>query len=251
MANIAKTLSESDGAKFLQSAFATEQECLRSALKASNRIAHDGDKGEVNEQHLIEALQSYLPDRYTVAKAIVLDSRGQTTDSIDIVVFDRQYTPTLLDNKKHRYVPAEAVYAVFECKPTINKSHLEYATDKAASVRRLHRTSVPIPHAGGTYQAKKHFEIIAGILAAEVEWVDGFKGKFLEHHVELVGDHRLDCGLAVSGACFDVFSPEGEYTFGPEDNSLVFFLFRFLQKLQSLGTVPAIDWNAYAQQLSK
>lgn len=35
-----------------------------------------------------------------------------------VVVFDRQYTPTLLDNDKHRYVPAEAVYAVFECKPS-------------------------------------------------------------------------------------------------------------------------------------
>src|SRR5207249_10982927 len=106
-------------ADFLRAAFATEQECLVPKLKSSRRIVHAGDRGEVNEQHFIEFLRKYLPNRYTVEKAIVLDSEGNVSQSIDVVVFDRQYTPTLLDNDKHRYVPAEAVYAVFECKPQI------------------------------------------------------------------------------------------------------------------------------------
>src|SRR5690606_10021100 len=99
---------------FLREAFATEQTCLVASLKSSQRITHPGDRGEVNEQHFIEFLRRYLPNRYTVEKAIVIDSLGKVSQSIDIVVFDRQYTPTLLDNDKHRYVPAEAVYAVFE-----------------------------------------------------------------------------------------------------------------------------------------
>ncbi len=109
--------------KFLRDAFASEQECLAASLKSSFRITHNGDRGEVNEQFFIDFLRAYLPNRYTVEKAIVLDSLGQVSESIDVVVFDRQYTPTLLDNDKHRYVPAEAVYAVFECKPTIDKGY--------------------------------------------------------------------------------------------------------------------------------
>src|SRR5436305_796688 len=158
-------LSNARGKEFLQRAFASEQSCLVAKLRSSDRIVHDGDRGEVNEQYFIDVLRHYLPNRYTVHKASILDSDGQISDSIDVVVYDRQYTPTLLDSDSHRYVPAEAVYAIFECKPKINKYYLEYAGEKAASVRRLKRTSVAIPHAGGSYPPKPLFDIITGILA--------------------------------------------------------------------------------------
>ena len=120
-------LSTLRGMEFLRRAFASEQTCLAAKLRSSDRIVHPGDRGEVNEQYFIEVLRKYLPNRYTVHKATILDSDGQVSDSIDVVVHDRQYTPTLLDSESHRYIPAEAVYAVFECKPTIDKGYLEYA----------------------------------------------------------------------------------------------------------------------------
>lgn len=235
---------------FLKQAFATEQECLVAQLRSSARITHAGDRGEVNEQHFIEFLRQYLPNRYTVEKAIVLDSEGSVSHSIDVVVFDRQYTPTLLDNDKHRYVPAEAVYAVFECKPKIDKGYLEYAAEKAASVRKLKRTSVEINHAGGTFPAKKLFEIVAGILAIDVDWRDGFGDSFQQVHRNLPAGGRIDCGFAAAGASFDTFAGPGAYTFGPPENALAYFVFRLLWKLQSLATVPAVDWMAYANQLA-
>jgi hypothetical protein len=227
-------LSKTRGMEFLQRAFASEQSCLVAKLRSSDRIVHDGDRGEVNEQYFIEVLRNYLPNRYTVHKATILDSDGQVSDS-----------------ESHRYIPAEAVYAVFECKPTIDKGYLEYAGKKAESVRRLKRTSVPIPHAGGSYPAKPHFEILAGILAIDVDWTDGFSTSFENCHSSLTGLTRLDCGLAVDGHAFDTFEPGASYTYCKSENALVFFLFRLLNQLQSLGTVPAIDWNAYASQLSK
>jgi hypothetical protein len=236
--------------KFLREAFATEQECLIPQLKSSNRIVHAGDRGEVNEQHFIDFLRKYLPNRYTVEKAIVLDSEGNVSQSIDVVVFDRQYTPTLLDNDKHRYVPAEAVYAVFECKPTIDKGYLEYASDKASSVRKLKRTSVDIYTASGKIPAKQHFEIVAGILAIDVDWKDGFGESFREIHEKLPLDGAIDCGFAATGASFDTFAGPGSYSFGPPENALAHFAFRLLWKLQSLATVPAVDWMAYANQLA-
>ena len=244
-------LSDSpENEKFLRDAFASEQECLAANLKSSYRITHKGDRGEVNEQFFIDFLRAYLPNRYTVEKAIVLDSLGQVSHSIDVVVFDRQYTPTLLDNDKHRYVPAEAVYAVFECKPTIDKGYLEYAGDKIASVRRLHRTSVDIHHAGGVFKKKDLFPIVGGILATSVDWADGLGESFRKNHQALTGDNQVDCGFAASGACFDIFADQSAYTFGPAENALAFFVFRLLWKLQSLATVPAVDWMAYANCLS-
>jgi hypothetical protein len=89
--------------------------------------------------------------------------------------------------RPHRYIPAEAVYAVFECKPKIDKAYLEYAGAKAESVRRLKRTSVPIPHAGGFYPAKQHFEIVAGFLAIEADWKNSFSTAFENCHSQLTG----------------------------------------------------------------
>lgn len=245
-------LSRTRGMEFLQRAFASEQACLIAKLRSSDRVIHDGDRGEVNEQYFIDVLRKYLPNRYTVHKAAILDCDGQVSDSIDVVVYDRQYTPTLLDSDSHRYIPAEAVYAVFECKPKIDKGYLEYASRKAESVRRLKRTSVPIPNASGDpYPPKAHFEIIAGILAIDVDWKDGLGQAFKECHQSLSPLNRLDCGLAVSGHSFDTFAPGGGFTFCSTSNALAYFLFRFLNQLQSLGTVPAIDWNAYASQLSQ
>jgi hypothetical protein len=235
---------------FLRTAFSSDQECLLAKLRSSARILHDGDRGEVNEQYFIDFLRMYLPNRYTVEKAMVLDSHGCVSDSIDVVVFDRQYTPCLLDSEKHRYVPAEAVYAIFECKPTIDKGTLGYAGEKVASVRRLHRTSVPVPHVGGTSDPKPLFPIIGGILAIDVGWADGLGEAFDRNHRLLPTGHELDCGFAARGACFDTFDPGGGYTLGPQDNALAFFAFRLLHKLQSLATVPAVDWLAYARRLA-
>lgn len=242
---------EVSGADFLRESFRMQQAVLQTALTLSaSSISHCGKRGEVDETHFITTLRSYLPNRYCVDGAIVLDSLGNTSDQIDIVVYDKQYTPCLLSQHGHHYVPAEAVYAVFEAKPTVDKEYLEYAAGKAASVRQLKRTSVAIPHAGGTYAAKPHFPIIAGIVAADIDWKNGFGNTFMRIHRTLLGERALDCGLAVSGYSFDTFD-DGKCRLGPPENTLMFFLFRLLRQLQSLGTVPAIDWNAYADVLSK
>lgn len=250
MTEINDEYSDSDqhGLSFLQDAFASEQQCLLTKLASSRRIKHPGDRGETNEVHFIEALRHYLPDRYTVDKASVLDSTGEVSDSIDVVIFDRQYTPTLLDCDSHRYVPAESVYAVFECKPTINKGYLEYAAAKAASVRKLKRTSMPVGTINGPVNARALPHIIGGILAVGVGWKDGLSSHFEESLKALDGEQKLDCGFAAEGACFDFFG--SQLTFGPADNAWAFFIFRLLDHLRMVGTAPAVDWAAYAQALS-
>lgn len=230
---------------WLRDAFARVQDNLRAQMAlASQSISHAGTMGSVNEEHWLDLFRSYLPNRYDVATGIVIDSRGNRSDQIDVVVFDRHFTPTLLDQKNHRYIPAEAVYAMFECKPTIDKAYIEYAEKKAASVRRMHRTSVAIAHAGGVFKPKEPFRILAGLLAPQASWADGLGDAFRRN---LTDDEmaRLDCGCALAHGCFDRY--DGEVLVASEEGAMMFFLFRLLSRLQSLGTVPAIDWAAYSR----
>jgi len=127
----AKKKSLKDGTRFLQDAFSLEQKLLQVKLELSSQsVTHPGTLGEVNENYFIDVLRKYLPRRYAVDTGIVIDNTGSTSHQIDVIVYDNQYTPTLLDQKSHRFIPVEAVYGVFEVKPTINKSCLEYAGDR-------------------------------------------------------------------------------------------------------------------------
>ncbi len=249
----AKSLSKKNGAKFLKDAFSTEQEVLRKKLlHAASSVTHDGELGGVSEGHFIEFLQNYLPKRYAVDSAIVIDSNGRTSDQIDIVIFDNQYTPLLLPQQRHRYVPAEAVYAVLEVKQKIDKGNLQYAGTKAESVRKLQRTSVRITAAGTTegHEPKKPFPILSGILATDVAWSDGFESNaFIRHHNGLSKRQGVNFGLALSGHYFDDYESEKHRVIGK--NALAQFLFRLLGALQDLGTVTAADWSKYAKVFNK
>jgi hypothetical protein len=230
---------------WMKEAFIDVQTELALKLKrAAQSIEHAGTHGTVNEDHWIEIFRSYLPNRYEVATGFVIDSLGNRSDQIDIVIFDRHFTPTLLDQQKHRYIPAEAVYGVFESKPHFDKAYLEYAGQKAASVRKLHRTSVSIAHAGGSFKPKEPFPIISGIVAPKSSWADGLGSSF-QRHLLISNPERLDCGCALEHGAFDTF--DGKLNLVGSEGALIHFLFRLLSKLQSLGSVPAIDWSAYAE----
>ena len=235
--------------EWMANAFLGVQKELQLKLKtAADSIVHSAAKGAVSEKHWIEVFRAYFPDRYEVESGFVIDSAGHRSEQIDIVVFDRHFTPILLGQQDHRYIPAEAVYAVFEAKPCLDKAHLRYAGDKAASVRRLYRTSIQISHAGGTFPPKPLFPIVAGIVAAKASWSDGLGDTFREC-LPGVEESRLDCGCALDHGAFDSF--KGKLEIIPAEGALIYFLFRLLGKLQSLGSVPAIDWGSYANILLK
>src|SRR5262249_49951459 len=125
---------------------------------------------DASEEVWLELLQTYLPKRYQAAKAHVVDSNGTFSDQIDVVIFDRQYSPFILSYKGQTIVPAESIYAVFEAKQSMNAGQIAYAQEKVASVRRLHRTTLPIPYANGTYPAKALIPILGGLLTFESDW---------------------------------------------------------------------------------
>ena len=217
---------------------------------ARRGLTHPGTKGDASENVWVELFQTYLPKRYQAAKAHVVDSKGNFSEQIDVVIFDRQYSPFIFFYEGQKIIPAESVYAVFEVKQSINACYVRYAQDKVASVRRLHRTSLPIPHAGGEYPPKPDIHIYGGLLTFESDWKKPALGdRLLEAlDTEQGEDKHLDLGCVASHGYFS-FEKDKGYKIHKEKPTTA-FLFKLISQLQFSGTVPMIDIQAYAKWLT-
>lgn len=225
-------------------------EDMQSRLAIARRsFGHSGTKGDASEKVWRDLLSTYLPKRYSVAKAHVVDSRGKFSDQLDAVVFDRQYSPFIFNYEGEVVVPAESVYAVFEAKQTADAGLIGYAQQKVASVRSLHRTSLPIPHAGGTFAAKPLIPILGGFLSLESEWKPPLGEPLADRLAEVAGDRRLDVGCIASHGRFSI-NEDGTYALQEETKPATAFLFDLIARLQFSGTVPMIDIHAYGDWLT-
>lgn len=217
-------------------------------------VTHPGARGEASEEDWLRVLNDHLPRRYQADRAFVIDSRGECSDQIDIVIYDRQYSPFLYNQANQRYVPAESVYGILEVKQDLSREHVLYAGEKAASVRRLHRTSAPIPYAEGAYKPRPLPRIVAGIVTYQSSWTPPFGEPFRSALTELPTDNQLDVGCALLHGAFEARYPDGnsvELTVVEGPRSLVQFLMRLLKQLQALATAPAIDYEAYLTRFQR
>ncbi|AQR64905.1 hypothetical protein BXU06_07370 [Aquaspirillum sp. LM1] len=287
---------------------------IQGELQACRVLAHPTDKGDASEDVWLKLMQDYLPQRYRAEKAHVVDSNGEFSEQIDIVIFDRQYTPLIFELRGSMIVPAESVYAVFEVKQTANKAHIEYAQEKIHSVRRLTRTSAPITHAGGVYAPQKPKHILGGFLALRSEVTEDTLYKHLSGLLPQHPHGKIDIGCVAEvetneprddkkplpGYFFSVdltpapsnkrwwqkemakpmaslyaapklkhrktqhslateklkrlaskpvILPSPPLCIQTHEKAATAFLFRLISLLQTLGTVPAIDMDKYAQKL--
>lgn len=232
-------------------------------------ICHSGSKGDALENSWIDMLRKYLPNRYSIDKAMVIDYEGNVSDQIDIVIYDNFYTPFVFHQNGFKYIPAEGVYAVFEVKPDLKgkadgMSYIKYAGKKIASVRNLKRTSVKIINAGRENPPRAMTLILGGILANTCT----MKQKTLEKKLaELSGNEQIDLGCAADKFAFtvDYSQGEGEITkekdtidayynnrnmreviYSQQENSIFTFVMQLSHYIQqAIGTVPAIDYQKY------
>jgi hypothetical protein len=236
-------------------ALAKRQATLLAALHEGAVHTHPGAHGDESELDWRGTLERFLPRRYAVSKAEVVDSDGARSDVFDVVIHDVQYTPILFQRGDGQdstiIIPAESVYAVFEVKQQLHKGHFEYAAAKVASARRLHRTSRGIRHAGGTYDPKPLDPIIGGVLTDRCDWSPCFGDPFLAA-MEATSDlDFLDLGCALDGGSFEAWPHDAGDGFrvetSPPDLALMFLLIRLLDRLQAIGTAPALDMRAYGR----
>lgn len=259
--------------------FASLQTQMQGVLATNSKfIAHPGCEGDSLENAWIELLRKYLPNRYSVDKAMVIDYEGNVSQQIDIVIYDNWFTPFIFNQNGFKYIPAESVYAVFEVKPDIGghsdgKNNIQYAGEKVESVRQLKRTSTQMINSGIKCKARPLTKILGGIIgincSQQQETID-------KHIKELKGLKSIDMGCTVENSSFfvDYVSSAGlEEITGTNDSdvlkyydnrivkevrrsnpehSLLMFLMQLTSYLQqSIGTVAAIDMEKYLSSIGE
>jgi hypothetical protein len=242
-------------------------------------IKHPGSKGDALENAWIDWLRKYLPNRYSVDKAIVIDSLGNTSHQIDIVIYDNWFTPFIFSQNGFHYIPAEGVYAVFEVKPDISdssegKTNIAYAAEKIESVRILKRTTTSIISVGQRQEPRGLTKIVGGILTSTKSGAKNNNTTIIKHLSEQKGFKSLDFGcIADYGSFYVDYEKEEnilikdfderyfdyyngrefkEVVFSKAENSLVTFfmqLTRYLQ--QAIGTVQAINLQSYLDNIDE
>ena len=235
----------------LGEAFRARQQQLESDLGFGRTVvAHPGTLGDATELDWRGMLSDFLPRRYGVANAFVIDVAGRMSDQLDIVIHDRHYSPLLFEVGGAHFIPAESVYAVFEVKQDISKAQIEYAGAKIASVRRLKRTTVGFETATGIAPAQQPKRILGGLLALNGGWNPPF-GQPLRDALAARNAHEVvDFGCVLRSGTFEAVNPDNpEELWTSEDatTSLIFFALRLLKRLQAMATVTAMDFEAYLQ----
>ena len=242
-----------------------QSQLLANHQAVRSMTAQPGTLGDRSERDWADIFRGFLPERYEVGPVFAVDSTGAESEQIDVAVFDRQYSPLWFGEEDGtRFVPVEAVYAVFEVKPTMTKSYVEYTVDKVASVRNLTRTSAPVIHAGGRFRAVDPADrpIIGGILTTLSDWAGpAATMSALEKYLPIHDDPGfLNIGIALDTLAFDhtptlIEGADIEAATHPprsyrhDGNQLIHFAARLFRLLQLTGTVLAIDMAAYERHL--
>ncbi len=216
--------------------------------RARASFGHPVTKGDASQNVWLDLLKEYLPKRYETTSAHVVDSTGQFSEQLDIVIFDRQYSPFILNWKGQKIVPAESVYAAFEAKQSINAGVVDYAMGKMASLRKLHRTSLPIPTASGTAPAKVPSRFIGGLLTFESDWKPPLADPLSRALATGDDNRRLDLGCVAAHGIF-MCSSAAPPKITVDGMPATAFLFELIARLQEIATVGMIDVRAYARWL--
>ncbi|MFD7380045.1 DUF6602 domain-containing protein [Streptomyces mirabilis] len=100
------------------------------------RAAEDpGTAGDEGEENWADILRRWLPASvHVVTKGRLLCADGSTSRQLDVIVLSDSYPLGLLNKKMYL---ASEVLAVFECKLTLKKAHVEETVKRAAALKRV------------------------------------------------------------------------------------------------------------------
>ena len=224
--------------------FADFHEKIHAELETARKLGHPTDKGDASEQVWIDVLTDYLPRRYETRKGFVVDSRGVFSQQIDVIIHDRQYSPFVFTFKGTDVVPAESVYAVFEAKQELTAEYIRYAGEKAASVRRLHRTRLAAETIDGLSRPKPLHHILAGVMTLGAAWKPPLGDTLVGHLEHGTGDGVLDIGCIADEGWFT--RRTDHFDLHTVDKAATRFLLELMAQLQTIGTAPMLDIRAYA-----
>lgn len=109
-------------------------------------VRHNGERGRENEMALSRLLTNLLPGYLQVGSGMLIDSTGDFSKQLDLVLFDAHDEPTAFAQTTQLLFPVEVALAAVEVKTKLTTSDLDDMIKKTESVRQLHGLAgVPSP----------------------------------------------------------------------------------------------------------
>ncbi|MCB2147040.1 MAG: hypothetical protein KQI81_11235 [Deltaproteobacteria bacterium] len=115
--------------------------------------------GGARETEVRRKLSALLPPMVSVGSGCVIDSYGNTSKQIDIIIYEKQICPvfSLNDTPETTYFPCEGVVAIGEVKSLLDTKELEDSYEKIASVKKLKRHAEATDGLNGKLVAFRHY----------------------------------------------------------------------------------------------
>ncbi len=116
-------------------------ERLVNSFQEARQATTPGLVGGAMEVPVREQLEQILPRGIAVGSGCVIDSDGNTSRQIDVILYERDICPVFCVNNtpETTYYPCEGVIAIGEIKSLLNSKELADSFAKIASVKRLRR----------------------------------------------------------------------------------------------------------------
>jgi hypothetical protein len=153
MGKILDSLIEAQLAMFVQSYITTSREVFYD--EKSNQLIHSGEYGRLRESLVRDLLRNFLPDIYGISQGFIVTPNGEVSSECDIIVYARQFTPTLRTPEQQRFFPIESVIAVGEVKSIADTSKLREALRKLVHIKEM-RAQLKKPAIAWTYFTHSH-----------------------------------------------------------------------------------------------
>ena len=120
---------------------------LVAAFKVAGFATTPGLIGSAREVPVREKLMKLLPGGVGVGSGCVIDSYGNTSRQMDVVLFENEICPEFAINNDpaSTYYPCEGVIAVGEVKTVVDSRELQDIFKKVKSVKELRRFAKPSP----------------------------------------------------------------------------------------------------------
>jgi hypothetical protein len=122
--------------------------------KTRAALDHSGLKGSSFEEIFRDFLRGYLPKTLDVSTGIIIDSKGNSSKQLDVIISDSAKTPIFYKSGDIRVVPVEGVFSVIEVKACLNSQELTKTFNNMLSVRKLEKISYVKPTGIITYSTK-------------------------------------------------------------------------------------------------
>ena len=120
---------------------------LVAAFQVAGFATTPGQIGSARESPVRRKLMQLLPRGVGVGSGCVIDSFGNTSRQMDVVLYEKEICPvfSINENPESTYYPCEGVIAAGEIKSALDSRELQDTFRKIESVKRLRRFAPPSP----------------------------------------------------------------------------------------------------------